>query len=56
MVLFFEAQKKAQEELDRVIGRERLPTWGDEKNLPYVRSLIKEVLVSFLSLSIEIHG
>jgi hypothetical protein len=48
MVLFPEAQKKAQEELDRVIGRHRLPTWEDEKDLPYVRSLIKEVLVSGL--------
>lgn len=30
-----EVQKKAQEELDRVIGRDRLPTVEDEKNLPY---------------------
>lgn len=44
MVLFSEAQKKAQEELDRVVGNERLPTWDDEQNLPYVRSVIKEVL------------
>lgn len=28
-------QKKAKEELDRVIGRDRLPTVEDEKNLPY---------------------
>jgi cytochrome P450 len=44
MTIFQEAQKKAQEELDRVVGRERLPDWEDEKDLPYVRSLIKEVL------------
>ncbi|KAF2277562.1 cytochrome P450 [Westerdykella ornata] len=44
MVLFPEAQKKAQEELDRVIGSDRMPNWEDEKDLPYVRSLIKEVL------------
>ncbi|KAF1843736.1 cytochrome P450 [Cucurbitaria berberidis CBS 394.84] len=44
MVLFQNAQKKAQEELDRVVGGERLPTWEDEENLPYVRGVIKEVL------------
>lgn len=44
MTLFPEAQKKAQEELDRVVGQDRLPDWEDEKDLPYVRSLIKEVL------------
>ena len=44
MVLFPEAQKKAREELDRVVGKDRLPTWEDEENLPYVRSVIKEVL------------
>jgi len=33
---------KAQEEIDRVVGPDRLPTWADEPNLPYIRSLIKE--------------
>jgi len=36
-------QKKAHEELDRVVGRERLPTIEDEANLPYCRAIIKEV-------------
>lgn len=44
MVLFPEVQKKAQEELDRKVGSDRLPTWKDEESLPYVRGLIKEVL------------
>ena len=44
MTLFEGAQRKAQEELDRVVGRGSLPDWDDEKDLPYVRSLIKEVL------------
>jgi cytochrome P450 len=30
-------------ELDRVVGADRLPTWDDEQNLPYLRALIKEV-------------
>ena len=36
-------QEKAQEELDRVVGRARLPNILDEKKLPYVRAIIKEV-------------
>lgn len=36
-------QKRAQEELDRVVGRSRLPTLEDEKNLPYCHAIIKEV-------------
>jgi|TARA_R110002003_G_scaffold198_6_gene15462 cytochrome P450 len=44
MVLFPEVQKKAKEELDRVVGPDRLPVWEDEEKLPYVRGLIKEVL------------
>lgn len=40
MVLFPEAQSKAQKELDQVLGINRLPTI----ELNYVRRLIKEVL------------
>ncbi|KZT73750.1 cytochrome P450 [Daedalea quercina L-15889] len=36
-------QQKAQEELDRVVGRDRLPTLEDEKNLPFCHAIIKEV-------------
>jgi cytochrome P450 len=35
---------RAWEELDRVVGTERAPTWTDEPNLPYIRAIIKEVL------------
>ncbi|TIB96000.1 cytochrome P450 [Wallemia mellicola] len=35
--------KNAQEEVDRVIGPDRLPTHEDELNLPYLKALIKEV-------------
>lgn len=44
MTLFPRVVKKAQEELDRVIGDTRMPTWSDEENLPYVRAIIKETL------------
>jgi cytochrome P450 len=36
--------KKAQEEVDRVVGSDRYPTWEDEENLPYIRAIIKELL------------
>ncbi|KIJ43395.1 hypothetical protein M422DRAFT_169954 [Sphaerobolus stellatus SS14] len=37
-------QKKAQEELDRVVGSTRLPDFNDKVSLPYVEALIKECL------------
>ena len=43
MVLFPEAQRKAQAEIDRVIGPDRLPSLADRENLPYVEALVKEV-------------
>ncbi len=43
-VAFPEVVKKAHEELDRVVGRNRMPTWEDEPNLPYIRAMIKESL------------
>jgi cytochrome P450 len=39
-----EAQKKAQEEIDRVVGPDRMPDWSDEESLPYVCALVCEVL------------
>jgi len=44
MLLFPQAATKAQQEIDRVVGPDRLPTWEDEQDLPYVRALIKETL------------
>ena len=35
---------RAHEELDRVVGADRPPTFLDEPNLPYVRAIVKEVL------------
>jgi cytochrome P450 len=37
-------QRKAQEEIDRVLGPGRLPTVADRGNLPYVDAVVKEVL------------
>jgi cytochrome P450 len=42
MTLYPEAQRKAQQELDRVVGTLRLPTFEDRKNLPYIDAVVKE--------------
>lgn len=43
MVCYPEIQKRAQEELDRVVGHGRLPGFEDEESLPYLSAIIKEV-------------
>jgi len=44
MMLYPEVQKKAQEEIDRVVGQSRLPNIHDRENLPYIQALVKEVM------------
>jgi cytochrome P450 len=44
MIAFPEVQRRAQAELDAVVGRDRLPTFDDAHRLPYVRAIIEEVL------------
>ena len=44
MVLFPEVQKRAQAEIDTVVGSGRLPTFADQPHLPYVNALVSEVL------------
>lgn len=39
---------KAYEELDRIVGRERLPNIEDEPNCPYIRAIIKEVAFEYI--------
>ncbi|KAI0352103.1 cytochrome P450 [Trametes cingulata] len=42
MLHYPETQKKAQEEIDRVVGSSRMPEFSDMESLPYVDALIKE--------------
>ncbi|OAK97184.1 cytochrome P450 [Phaeosphaeriaceae sp. SRC1lsM3a] len=42
MALFPGVQKKAQEEIDRVIGNNRLPVSSDKDSLPYIWATVKE--------------
>jgi hypothetical protein len=43
MTLFPHIQTKAQEEIDRIIGNDRLPVLADRDNLPYIGALQSEV-------------
>ncbi|KAF9043639.1 cytochrome P450 [Hymenopellis radicata] len=42
MLLYPDVMKRAQAEIDSVIGRERMPGFQDQDDLPYVRALLKE--------------
>lgn len=44
MVLYPESQKKAQAEIDSIVGPDRLPCFEDKDSLPYVSALVAEVL------------
>ncbi|KAF9522740.1 cytochrome P450 [Crepidotus variabilis] len=40
----YQVQIKAQEEIDRVVGRDRLPTFEDRFSMPYAEAIVREVL------------
>ncbi|RDA89341.1 hypothetical protein CP532_6183 [Ophiocordyceps camponoti-leonardi (nom. inval.)] len=44
MVTFPAVQRKAQLELDTVVGPDRLPDLGDRGSLPYIEGVVKETL------------
>jgi cytochrome P450 len=44
MLINPEVQAKAQAEVDRVVGKDRLPEFEDRKELPYVEALVNECL------------
>ncbi|KAF5356572.1 hypothetical protein D9758_008288 [Tetrapyrgos nigripes] len=44
MIQFPHIQQKAQEEIDTVIGRSRMPSFSDMNHLPYIRALMREIL------------
>jgi cytochrome P450 len=39
-----DVQRRAQEELNRVVGRDRLPEFSDKADLPYLDALMRECL------------
>ena len=42
MTLYPDIQRKAQEELDRVVGPDRLPEFSDYDNLVYIQAIMLE--------------
>jgi Cytochrome P450 len=45
-----EIQARAHDELDRVVGLNRLPTIEDEQDLPYLKAIIKVCTIAFIDL------
>ena len=44
MALRPDIQKKAQEEIDRVVGSRRLPDFNDRESMPYTDAIYHEVI------------
>ncbi|KAI0060303.1 cytochrome P450 [Artomyces pyxidatus] len=44
LVLHPSVQKRAQAELDRVVGHSRLPTFEDQPSLPYISAICREAM------------
>ncbi|KAI0730583.1 cytochrome P450 [Earliella scabrosa] len=44
MTLYPDVQARAHEELDRVVGRDRLPSFEDRARLPYIANIVRESL------------
>ena len=42
MALYPEVQRKAQAEIDAVVGPHRLPDFEDRPSLPYINAIVKE--------------
>ena len=43
MALYPEVQKRAQAEIDAVVGSNRLPDFHDRPSLPYINAIVKEL-------------
>ena len=44
MILFPDVARKAQAEIDAVVGEDRLPSFSDRERLPYINALVLEVM------------
>lgn len=44
MLLFPQVQERAQQEIERVVGADRLPTFEDLQAIPYIKAMLFETL------------
>lgn len=44
MLKYPDIQRRAQQEVDEVVGQDRLPEFEDLGSLPYVHAIVKELL------------
>ncbi len=44
LIVYPDVQIKAQAEIDRIIGKDRLPTFEDRNDLPYIDCIVWECL------------
>lgn len=44
MIKYPEVQKKAQQDIDAVVGEDRSPLWSDFSTLPYINMIVKETM------------
>ncbi|KAF5346718.1 hypothetical protein D9756_010420 [Leucocoprinus leucothites] len=44
MTLYPDIQAKAREEVDTIVGHDRLPSYSDKPSMPYLTAVLKEVL------------
>jgi len=44
MTKYHHVLKRAQQEIDSVMGEERTPVWSDYEKLPYVATIVKETM------------
>jgi hypothetical protein len=51
-----EITKRIQTELDNTVGRDRMPTFDDERSLPFLGAFIKEITrCVLLYVSVHLH-
>lgn len=43
LIVYPEMQKKAQQEMDRIVGSDRAPELADFEHLPFLQACVKEV-------------
>jgi len=44
MVNYPDVQRKAQDEIDKVVGKNRLPEFNDRPSMPYVEAMLLETM------------